>query len=50
MIAQPLSQGNNAIKIYDRNFDQAKAYQIKLTDIVFCTALTVVNVDGFSFS
>ena len=49
MIAQPLSQGNNAIKIHDRNFDQAKAYQIKLTDIVFCTALTVVDVDGFSF-
>jgi hypothetical protein len=49
MIAQPLNEGNNAIKIHDKDFDQAAAYQIELTDTTFCNPKTVVNVDGFSF-
>jgi len=49
MIAQPINEGKNAIKIHDKDFDEISSYQVKLTNKDFCIAETVVNVDGFSF-
>lgn len=48
-IASPLTQGKNALNIYDKDFDDMQDYQIRLTDKDFCYVPIVVDVEGVSF-
>ncbi len=45
-IATPLTQGRNVLNIYDKDFDNSKEYQIRLTDKAFCFSAVVVDVEG----
>lgn len=48
-IACQITNGKNAVSIYDEGFNESLIYQVRLIDQEFCSPTTIVNVDSVFF-